>query len=70
MMRVKIGSPSGRQVVVLTHDVALLYELETYAERMGVACNSQALRKVGGRPGITDPDLPWATPASRAGAAS
>jgi energy-coupling factor transporter ATP-binding protein EcfA2 len=49
-----------RQVVVLTHDVALLYELETYAEKIGLACNSQALRKVSGRPGITDPDLPWA----------
>lgn len=55
-----VDESKRRQVIVLTHDVALLYELETYAERMSVECNSQALRKVGGRPGITDPDLPWA----------
>jgi len=47
-------------VIVLTHDVALVYELETRAEAAGIEYNSQALRKVAGRPGITDPDLPWA----------
>jgi hypothetical protein len=48
-----------RQTIVLTHDLALVYELESRAEAAGIECNSQALRKVGGRPGITDPELPW-----------
>jgi len=48
-----------RQVVVLTHDLALVYELEQRAEDAGIECRSQSLRRVAGRPGITRPDLPW-----------
>jgi hypothetical protein len=48
-----------RQVVVLTHDLALIYELEQRAENAGVECRSQSVRRVAGRPGVTHPDLPW-----------
>jgi hypothetical protein len=54
-----VEESARRQVVVFTHDLALVYELETRAERAGTACHSQALRKVAGRSGITDPELPW-----------
>jgi hypothetical protein len=48
-----------RQVVVLTHDLALVWELEQRAESAGLDSRSLCLRRVAGRPGVVRPDLPW-----------
>jgi hypothetical protein len=47
-----------RQVVVLTHDLALVWELEQRAESAGVDSRSLCLRRVAGRPASFDPICP------------
>jgi hypothetical protein len=54
-----IEEAGKRQVVVLTHDLALVWELESRAKSAKVSCRCQSLRRVAGRPGIVRPDLPW-----------
>jgi hypothetical protein len=54
-----VEESARRQVVVITHDLALVYELELWAKAARVACSHQSLRRVAGRPGITRADLPW-----------
>lgn len=48
-----------RQVVVLTHDVVFLLELQHYAEAEGVDAVSVSIRKSGGSVGLVKPELPW-----------
>ena len=54
-----IDEAARRQVVVLTHDLALVWELESRAKSAQLACKCQSLRRVAGQPGIVRPDLPW-----------
>jgi hypothetical protein len=54
-----IEEAARRQVVVLTHDLALVWELESRAEAAVLDCKCQSLRRVAGRPGVVRPDLPW-----------
>lgn len=48
-----------RQVIVLTHDVVFLLDLQYYAERESVDEKSVSMRKVGGSVGLIKPELPW-----------
>jgi hypothetical protein len=48
-----------RQVIVLTHDIVFLLDLQYYAEREGVDQKSVSMRKVAGSPGLIKPELPW-----------
>jgi len=48
-----------RQVIVLTHDIVFLLELQYYAERESVDEKSVSMRKVGGSIGLIKPELPW-----------
>lgn len=48
-----------RQVIVLTHDIVFLLDLQYYAEREDVDQKSVSMRKVAGSPGLIKPELPW-----------
>lgn len=48
-----------RQVIVLTHDIVFLLDLQYYSERESVDHKSVSMRKVGGSPGLIKPELPW-----------
>jgi len=48
-----------RQVIVLTHDVVFLLDLQYCAERESVDEKSVSMRKVGGSVGLIKPELPW-----------
>lgn len=48
-----------RQVIVLTHDIVFLLDLQYYAENESVNHLSVSMRKSGGSIGLTKPELPW-----------
>lgn len=48
-----------RQVIVLTHDIVFLLDLQSYAEREKVNCLSTSMRKNGEKVGVIKPELPW-----------
>lgn len=48
-----------RQVIILTHDIAFLLELEYYAQLYDVPCNTVSLNRIGDRVGLVGPELPW-----------
>lgn len=49
-----------RQVIVFTHDIALLLQLQYYAEQIdGLSVSVTSMRKQGDKVGIIHPTLPW-----------
>lgn len=50
----------NRQVIVFTHDIALLLQLQYFADQIdGLNISVTSIRKQGGSIGIIHPDLPW-----------
>lgn len=54
-----VKEAKDRQVVVLTHDIIFLLDLQHYAEAGGVDAISVSIRKSGGSVGLVKPELPW-----------
>jgi len=54
-----IEEAKERQVVVLTHDIVFLLDLQHYAARDSVGCVSVSMRKIGNSIGLIKPELPW-----------
>ena len=50
---------NDRQVIVFTHDVFFLTELQSYAEARQVPISIQGLRRLSSATGITDGTQPW-----------
>ncbi len=50
-----------RQVIVLTHDIFFMAELQSHAESKGVTISVQGLRRSAGATGIADGGQPWQT---------
>ncbi len=50
-----------RQVIVFTHDIAFLLELETEAFRSSAYLLPQTILKIGSTPGCPQADMPWHT---------
>lgn len=48
-----------RQIVIFTHDIAFLFDLEHYAKELNVPTHLQNIRKEGTKPGIIFNDNPW-----------
>lgn len=48
-----------RQVIVLTHDISFLLDLQTYAENDSVIYAPVSMRKNGDRVGVIKQELPW-----------
>lgn len=55
-----VAESSVRQVIVFTHDVLFLRLLMDQADKRGTGYVLQCLRR-DGQPGLTTPELPWAT---------
>ena len=53
-----VSEAGKRQVVVFTHDLLFLRLLLAEADRQGIACQNQYVRR-DGHAGICSPDLPW-----------
>ena len=54
-----VEEAKDRQVVVLTHDIVFLLDLQHYAESQSVDCISVCMRKSGNSVGLIKPELPW-----------
>jgi energy-coupling factor transporter ATP-binding protein EcfA2 len=54
-----IEETTRRQVIVFTHDVVFLLELQDRAARASVLCEARVVRRVGNTAGIAAKDLPW-----------
>jgi len=54
-----VDEAKARQVVVLTHDIVFLLDLQHHAEREAVDCTSTSMRKSGQTIGLVKPELPW-----------
>lgn len=54
-----VEESTNRQVIVFTHDIVFLLDLQFYAERNSVECKTIPMRRIGDKIGITDPELPW-----------
>jgi hypothetical protein len=50
---------SRRQVIVFTHDIVFLLELQCLAPQASVPCEVRVVRRVGNTAGIAAKDLPW-----------
>ncbi|MBC8275378.1 MAG: AAA family ATPase [Chloroflexi bacterium] len=48
-----------RQVIVFTHDIAFLLELENNAVEQNAYLHAQTVRKYSGSPGVCSDDFPW-----------
>jgi recombinational DNA repair ATPase RecF len=54
-----VEEAAGRQVVVFTHDVVFLLELQGFAEDASVPCEMRVVRRIGDDAGVASNDLPW-----------
>jgi energy-coupling factor transporter ATP-binding protein EcfA2 len=54
-----VEEAEDRQVVVLTHDIVFLLDLQHYADSESVGCISVSMRKDGNSIGLIKPELPW-----------
>jgi len=54
-----VREAENRQVIVLTHDVFFLTELQLEASLQGVATEVRGLKRVGPVSGVCDEDKPW-----------
>lgn len=54
-----VAEASNRQVIVFTHDIVFLLEMQSHADRNGIPMTLQVIRRGFGETGICDPDLPW-----------
>lgn len=54
-----VEEAARRQVVVFTHDVVFLLELQEFAETAPVPCDMRVVRRVGDDAGVASNDLPW-----------
>ena len=54
-----VEEASVRQVVVLTHDLIFLNDIEEAAEHSGVPCETRYVRQTAAGAGIVNADLPW-----------
>lgn len=54
-----VEEASKRQVIVFTHDVVFLLELQEFAESAPVPCEMRIVRRVGDDAGVASNDLPW-----------
>jgi energy-coupling factor transporter ATP-binding protein EcfA2 len=54
-----VEEAAKRQVVVFTHDVVFLLELQEFAEIAPVPCEMRVVRRVGDDAGVASNDLPW-----------
>lgn len=55
-----VQEASARQVIIFTHDISFLIQLQIIAETItGLQFGVTTMRKVGNNIGIINPDLPW-----------
>jgi energy-coupling factor transporter ATP-binding protein EcfA2 len=54
-----VEESSRRQVIVFTHDVVFLLELQDQARLAARPCETRVVRRVGASSGIASKDLPW-----------
>ncbi|MEZ4872699.1 MAG: hypothetical protein R2827_10790 [Bdellovibrionales bacterium] len=54
-----VQEAGSRQVVVFTHDIAFLFDLEYFAKEFGVPTHLQNIRKDGSYPGVIFNSNPW-----------
>jgi hypothetical protein len=54
-----VEEAARRQVVVFTHDVVFLLELQEFAESAPIAHEMRVVRRVGTDAGVASNDLPW-----------
>lgn len=55
-----VEEAKNRQVIVFTHDIALLLQLQHYAEQIdGLSVSVTSMRKQGDKVGVIHPTLPW-----------
>ena len=48
-----------RQVIVLTHDIVFMLDLQSYADTESVDHSSVSMRRIDDKVGLIKPDLPW-----------
>lgn len=48
-----------RQIIIFTHDIIFLFELQSYAERNSIDCKLLSMRKNGEDVGVVKSELPW-----------
>jgi len=54
-----VEEAARRQVLVFTHDVVFLLELQEFAETASASCAMRVVRRIGTDAGIASTDLPW-----------
>ncbi|MFS8160437.1 MAG: AAA family ATPase, partial [Candidatus Roizmanbacteria bacterium] len=54
-----VDEAKERQVVILTHDILFLLELQFYADSETVDCVTVSMRRIGDKIGLIKPELPW-----------
>jgi energy-coupling factor transporter ATP-binding protein EcfA2 len=54
-----VAEAGGRQIIVFTHDIVFLLTLKSEAERLGIECHTQNVRRDALGPGRCSSDLPW-----------
>ena len=56
-----VEESKSRQVIILTHDIFFLSELQSRAESQGLHVECRLLRREGARIGVCDDEKPWRT---------
>ncbi|MEI6835409.1 MAG: AAA family ATPase [Candidatus Falkowbacteria bacterium] len=54
-----VKEAKDRQVIIFTHDIVFLLDLQNYADIESVDCVSKSMRRNVDKIGIINPDLPW-----------
>lgn len=54
-----VDEAKERQVIVLTHDIVFLLDLQFYADAESVEHSSMSMRRSGDKIGLIKPELPW-----------
>jgi len=54
-----VAEAAGRQIIVFTHDIVFLLTLKSEAEKTGIGCHTQYVRRDATGPGLCSGDLPW-----------
>lgn len=54
-----VEESKSRQVIVFTHDIVFLLDLQSAVKKLGVESTAISVRKIGKTSGIASKDLPW-----------
>ena len=54
-----VEEAQGRQVIVFTHDIVFLIELDRLAEQLAVSCEYQCIRREAEGTGVSSQEIPW-----------